>query len=156
MALIFGLLQFVVASMSHLITYPGIAIGILLILWGIFPNRWIPKRSKVKNKKQTIQELYDKLNQVGKYKWPGLDWQNVREARTNINEWKTIAKRLIFQSLGQEELNNILERINYVEERNEYMSNIGGIQAFYNEKQIYLRYLEDLLESMKKYPELWS
>lgn len=156
---VFGLLQFVVASMPHFLTYSGIGVGVLLIIWGIFPNilhRWIPKRSKVKETKHTIQQLYDKIIKIGERKWD-IHWGNISDARSELNEWKVVAKRLIYRLFGQEELNNILEKISYIEERNEYINpSIGGIEAFYNEKQIYLKYLEDLLDSLENHPELWG
>lgn len=106
------------------------------------------------NSLMLIQELYNQLDNISKDE--RLNWHNISYKITELNEWKVIARRLIFRLFGQQELDNFLEKINYIESRNEYCNaNIGGIQAFLNEQDLYRVYLKGFLDSVEKHPELW-
>jgi len=125
-------------------------IGLLWIWW---TTRLDPK---IKQKIFQIKELINDLNKIAEHKWPGYNWQNIGFARTQLFEWKDKAKRLLSTLFGQAELDNFTDKFKYVENNNEYLkSNIGGIEAFYNEANVYLKYLSDLLDSIEKYPQLY-
>ena len=132
--------------------------GAAYLLLGLIKNRRWPFRKKVTiNKKQLLQELYDELDSIAKDKWVNYNYQSIRPAIDQLPEWKDKAKRILFNLFGQAELNNFIDKIRYVDEKDEYRNpNIGMIEAFYNEKETYLKYLKDLLDSLEKYPELWS
>ncbi len=40
LSLVFGLLQYAVKSMPNIVSWPGICIGVLLIIWGFIPRQW--------------------------------------------------------------------------------------------------------------------
>lgn len=134
-------------------TWFPFALLIVGILWICWTTRLNPK---IKQKRVRLKELINELTTLAEHKYPGYNWDNIRFARTQLFEWKDKAKRLLFNLFGQVELNNFDNKIKYVENKNEYQnSNIGGIAAFYNEAEIYLKYLSDLLDSLEKHPELY-
>ncbi|MGC2434247.1 MAG: hypothetical protein WA433_10745, partial [Desulfobaccales bacterium] len=97
------------------------------------------------------------LDSIAKDKWVNYNYQSIRPAIDQLPEWKDKAKKILSKVFGQEELNNFIDKIRYVDEKDEYRNpNIGMIEAFYNEKETYLKYLKDLLDSLESYPELWS
>lgn len=131
--------------------------GVATALWII--RLWPENNGKLPDSKEDrlmpLQELYNQLDSIANVK--NLNWHNVSDARKELNEWKVIAKRLIFRLFGQQELNNFLEKIDYIERRDEYCNaDIGGIQAFLNEQDLYRAYLNGFLDSLEKHPELWS
>ncbi|MGA7562740.1 MAG: hypothetical protein WBW55_06010 [Desulfobaccales bacterium] len=141
----------------RIIGYAFWAGAVILLLVGVKRRRW-PFRKKVTiNKKQLLQDLYDELDSIAKDKWVNYNYQSIRPAIDQLPEWKDKAKKILSKVFGQEELNNFIDKIRYVDEKDEYRNpNIGMIEAFYNEKETYLKYLKDLLDSLESYPELWS
>jgi hypothetical protein len=110
-----------------------------------------------KQKREQLQDIYNELDAIAKDRWVNNNYQSIRIAIVQLNEWKDKTKRLLFTLFGQTELNNFSDKIKYIENKNEYYnSNIGMIDAFYNEKEIYLIYLRDFIDSLEKHPELWS
>jgi|WetSurMetagenome_2_1015567.scaffolds.fasta_scaffold185656_2 hypothetical protein len=102
------------------------------------------RNDKQPNKDNQLQKLYNKLDSIGKSKI--LDNQSVMDEKDRLNEWKDDARRLIAKLYDQNEIAIFLNKIDFVEKKDEYNNHaIGGIQAFYNEKNLYLTYLKNLL-----------
>jgi hypothetical protein len=131
--------------------------AVILFLVGVKKRQWPFRKKETINKKQLLQELYNELDSIAKDKWVNYNYQSIGPAIGQLRVWKDKAKRILFKLFGQEELNNFNDKIRYVDEKNEYRNpDIGKIEAFYNEKETYLIFLKDLLDSLEKYPELWS
>lgn len=131
--------------------------AILLLYYRAKKGIWPFSNKGIIHKRLIVQELYDELDNIAKNKWVNYNYQSIRPAIDQLPEWKDKAKRLLFNLLGQAELNNFLEKIKYVENRDEYRNpNIGMMEAFYNEKEIYLKYLKNLLDAIEKYPQLFK
>jgi len=141
-------------TLTAIISHPWVPIVLMIIglTWIWWTTRISPN---VKRARLLIQELYNQLDSIRNN--DRLNWHNISYKRTELNEWKVIAKRLIFRLFAQQELDNFLEKINYIESRNEYCNaDIGGIQAFLNEQDLYSVYLKGLLDSLEKHPELFQ
>jgi len=131
--------------------------AILLLYYRAKKGIWPFRNKGIIHKRLIAQELYDELDSIAKDKWHNSNYESIGPAINLLTEWKDRAKRILFNLFGQAELNNFIDKIRFVEKNDEYRnSSIGMIGAFYNEKEIYLKYLEDLLDSLEKYPELWG
>lgn len=102
------------------------------------------KQSKATNKINQLQELYNKLDNIGKRKI--LNYQSVMDEIDRLNEWKDEARRLISKLYDQNEVAIFINKIAFVEKKDEYHNPaFGYIKAFFNEKNLYLTYLKNLL-----------
>ncbi len=105
---------------------------------------WIPWFKKSTDQKsipldtiQLIQELYNQLDSIDIKEDYNL--ASIKDAKSRINKWKDKTRTMLYKLCGQVELDNFNDKIKYIEERNEYINpKIGRIQAFYNEKELYL------------------
>ena len=108
--------------------------------------------SKIKKLKSTLQEIYSELDNIAKDERPNA--QHLQYYRNILEHWIDKAIKIITISFGQDEAKVFIDKRDSIKKKDEYHS-IGGLQAFYNEKQIYLKYLENLLDLLEDHPELW-